>query len=106
MLEDNEKIYDEKIAPLMAQIIAICKEHKLPCHATFEYAPDAFCTTHISGEPDSAAMVMIRTAALTKGNIDAFIIAMSKHAEKSGHTSAFLYAFGNKNIAGDEGQDG
>lgn len=31
----KEKIYDEKIAPLMSQIIAICKEHKIANICTF-----------------------------------------------------------------------
>ena len=35
---DLEQVYDEKIAPLMAQIIEICKEHKMPFGAQFIYA--------------------------------------------------------------------
>jgi hypothetical protein len=34
---DLEAVYDEKIAPLMTQIIAICQENKLPVFATFLY---------------------------------------------------------------------
>ncbi len=30
-----EDVYDEKIAPLMTQIVEICTEHKLPFFATF-----------------------------------------------------------------------
>lgn len=44
MIRDNEQVYDERISPLMAQIIAICKEHEIPCVATFEYAPGGLCT--------------------------------------------------------------
>lgn len=52
---DLEWVYDEKIAPLMAQIIEVCKEHKLPMFATFQYrsdiegvddGEDRFCTTN------------------------------------------------------------
>ena len=32
----REIAYDENISPLMAQIIALCKEHKIPMVATFE----------------------------------------------------------------------
>lgn len=47
---DLEKVYDEKIAPLMTQIIAICKEHKMPFAAQFMYANDEdegeqYCTS-------------------------------------------------------------
>ena len=46
---DLEQVYDEKIAPLMSQIIAICKAHAMPFVASFHYATDeekrSFCTT-------------------------------------------------------------
>lgn len=34
---DAEAVYDEQISPLMTQIIAICKEHKIPMIASFAY---------------------------------------------------------------------
>ena len=48
---DAEAAYDEKIAPLMTQIIAICREHRIPVFASFNYANTeengvSFCTTH------------------------------------------------------------
>jgi hypothetical protein len=42
MATTREAVYDEQISPLMAQIIAICKEHKIPMLADFD----------ISGEED------------------------------------------------------
>lgn len=33
----EEAIYDEQIAPLMTQIIAICNEHRIPMVAQFVY---------------------------------------------------------------------
>lgn len=49
---DLEKVYDEQIAPLMKQIIAICKKHKLPMLAEFCFKSDGegghdFCATCI-----------------------------------------------------------
>jgi len=32
-----EGVYDDQIAPLMAEIIQICKTHKLPMFAVFQY---------------------------------------------------------------------
>lgn len=47
----EEQAYDERIAPLMAQIIDICKERQIPLVASFQYANDeegpAYCTTVI-----------------------------------------------------------
>lgn len=55
---DLEQVYDDKISPLMVQIIAICKEHKMPMAATFTYRADDeggldHCTTlmGLRGDP-------------------------------------------------------
>ncbi len=37
---DLELVYDEQIAPLMTQIIAICKANQMPMVASFAYACD------------------------------------------------------------------
>ncbi|MCP4640012.1 MAG: hypothetical protein GY851_06255, partial [bacterium] len=34
---DLEKIYDDEITPLMKQIIAICRKHRMPMLASFLY---------------------------------------------------------------------
>ena len=54
MTFDLEHVYDEQIAPLMNEIIAICKEHQLPMLASFAYRRDEngeydCCTTSIPG---------------------------------------------------------
>lgn len=58
-IKDNEAVYDSEIAPLMAQIITICKDHEIPMGATFEYAPEMYCTTTIpaNGQSDHMAAV-------------------------------------------------
>jgi hypothetical protein len=47
---DLEQVYDEQIQPLITQIIAICKEHKIPMGATFcfrnsEDEGEEYCST-------------------------------------------------------------
>lgn len=32
---NREQVYDEKIAPLMTRIIDVCKQHEIPCVASF-----------------------------------------------------------------------
>ncbi len=53
---DLESVYDSQIAPLMSQIIEICKREGIPILASFCYRADIegtddgvedFCTTHI-----------------------------------------------------------
>ena len=49
----KEAAYDDLVSPLMAQIIALCKEHKINMAATFALGPAAdsengdplYCTT-------------------------------------------------------------
>jgi hypothetical protein len=53
---DNEKVYDEQIAPLMERIIAVCEEHGLPMIAEFEYAEEHNCLTAIIPENASNRM--------------------------------------------------
>ncbi|WP_175810615.1 hypothetical protein [Burkholderia cepacia] len=49
----KEQIYDEKISPLMTQIIAICKEHGIPIVASFftpgDDDPELAVTTALLG---------------------------------------------------------
>jgi len=48
---DEERTYDERIHPLMAQVIAICREHRIPMLASFAYrnGDDGadYCTTSL-----------------------------------------------------------
>lgn len=56
---DKEKLYDEEIQPLMAQIIAICKAHEIPFLAAFAYLHDergfGICRSSrlVGDEPDT-----------------------------------------------------
>ena len=52
---DLEKVYDEKISPLIAEIIAICKENNLPAAMCFQYKSDneneyEFCNSAVLPE--------------------------------------------------------
>ena len=44
-MKTKEQVYDEQISPLMAQIIAICNEHKIANLCTFSLGDDLACTT-------------------------------------------------------------
>jgi hypothetical protein len=64
---NKEQVYDEKIDPLMAQIIAICQEHKIAMLATFDIPPtpgdDLCCTSHL---PDESGNLPARIAAAAR----------------------------------------
>lgn len=55
---DKEDVYDEQIAPLMSEIINICRKNNLPIVASFQYCnrkedgPGYCSTTLLSGSED------------------------------------------------------
>ena len=66
---DKEQAYDEQLNPLMAEIIAICREHHIGMIAHFCIPTEAdeglCCTTHLpdeSGELPPSVKVMARAA--------------------------------------------
>lgn len=85
----KEKIYDEKILPLMSQIIAICKEHQIAMHATFSFGDKNYCTTHLPDVNDPT-MRMMRYTAFSHGNADTLISSLMKDGKKYGHSSGYL----------------
>lgn len=53
---NKEEAYDEKISPLMTQIIAICREHGIAMLASYsipvEGKENQCCTTHLADGDD------------------------------------------------------
>ncbi|AMU07318.1 hypothetical protein A2T82_13915 [Burkholderia cenocepacia] len=54
----KEHVYDELISPLMAQILSVCKDHKIAMLASFsiptEEDPELACTSALIGGEFSA----------------------------------------------------
>lgn len=81
----KEAIYDAEIAPLMTQIIAICKEHKIANLCSFDLGPDPIdkdddnhltCTTAMltpEFEPDERHLAASR-AILSQRQFAALIV--------------------------------
>lgn len=85
----KEAVYDERISPLMEQIIALCKEHKINMVADFSlgYDPEGdqtlFCTTALpkvdpSDEKGVERMMASYEAIRPKPQLFAFTITSSK----------------------------
>lgn len=93
-MKDNEAVYDEQIAPLMAQIIAVCNEHGIPLFAEFQYSPDGFCKTAIAGAGSHAVFQSYAALSQCKEdagvNIDKFMFWVVKQAGEQGHSSIWL----------------
>lgn len=98
---DHEDVYDAQIAPLMTQIIDVCKAHDLPMSATFEYATRKYCSTHLPFDTGSLLMRVMGWAQRCdigeRGwNVDAFLMAFVAYAKEHGHTSMYLSLLGVK----------
>jgi hypothetical protein len=77
---NKEQTYDERIAPLMTQIIAVCQEHGIAMLASFciptPEDADLQCTTHLPDETGKLP-AHIRAAARAvrdEGGVFAFTI--------------------------------
>ena len=72
----KEDVYDEQIAPLMAQIIAICKEHRIPLvQVSSDYVFDGTVPEHDETEPFSPLGVYGQTKAAG----DALVAQLPRH---------------------------
>lgn len=85
----KEAVYDEQISPLMSQIIALCRNHKINMVADFSlgYDPEAdktlFCTTalpKVDPDDEDGAERMMRAyeAMRPRPRVFAFTITSSK----------------------------
>lgn len=99
-MKNKEKIYDEKIAPLMKQIIQICKEEKIPMFADFQYSNEDFCTTTLAHNIDGEHIVIKTYNAMSqcKGeengiNVDKFLIWLMQFKNTS---SMYMQLLGKK----------
>jgi len=65
---NKEQAYDEKISPLMTEIIAICREHGIAMLASYsipaEGKEDQTCTTHLD-DGDKVIDERFRAACIT-----------------------------------------
>lgn len=89
---DLENLYDEQINPLMAKIIGICKEHKLPMFATFQFRASGddeawsetpitydFCTSCVApAEIPISDELKLAMQAVTRSSFFAFTVIKGK----------------------------
>lgn len=98
-MENKEKIYDEKISPLIKQIISICKENKIPMFCEFQFSEDDFCRSCISSPINAIFNIFFAMSQCKEGkniNIDKFLIWMLRTYDNGG--SIFLHSYGKDGI--------
>ena len=91
-MEDKELVYDEKIAPLMTQLLEVCQREGIPMFASFQYSYDGFCTSALStGHCIFDSYRVLAQCAEPGGvNVDKYMNWVAKDARKNGHSSMYL----------------
>ncbi len=98
---NKEQIYDEKINPLMAEIIKLSRENQIPVVAFFDLKEDEhenslFCETTLLPEPGKCHPVFDFIRAIfyaresTGVNVDKFFMWLMKKVKTEGHGSVYL----------------
>lgn len=93
----SEQIYDEQIAPLLKQAADICTRHGLSLAAACEYAPGDTGLTFtgpVDKSTTGATMYLADLAVRARGNVDALMLAVMRHATETGHSSMILSMLG------------
>ncbi len=85
-MKTKEEIYDEQINPLMAQIIAICQEHKIAMLADFAVPNNEDnglqCTTALLGDETNPPATMLQAFELLRPDAKPLMLKL-QHADGS-----------------------
>ncbi len=99
--KDREKIYDDEISPIVKQLIAKCREHKMPLFFECEWNSGEFCKTKIAPKDWSPHAVFETFEAISQCiqsggvNFDKYMFWVVKQVkEAGGHGSLFLSQLG------------
>lgn len=96
-LTNQEAVYDQQIAPLMAQILAICQAQGIPMFATFQYGAEHFATSALPGEGHSVLQhfpVLMGCVKPEGVNLDQYLFWLIKRHRGQAHSSLFLQQLG------------
>lgn len=93
-MSEREDFYDSEIAPALLDLGKKCESSGLSFLAVVEWDPGETGQTATLTVDASFSMRLSDTATRAKGNVDALIIAMMKHAREHGHSSIFLKQLG------------
>ncbi|MFD1792101.1 hypothetical protein ACFSE0_10675 [Ochrobactrum teleogrylli] len=94
MTTENEKFYDDIIAPRLHQLAEECKQRGMSFVANVEYDPGATASTILLAENSGYHARLMCTAAQCGENVDGLIFAIMKHAREHGHSSLCLKMLG------------
>lgn len=94
MTSENERFYDNFIAPRLHQLAEECKQRGMSFVANVEYDPGDTASTILLTENSGYHARLMCAAAESAGNIDSLIFAIMKYAREHGHGSICLQQLG------------
>lgn len=93
-MSEAEDFYDAEVAPVLLELSKKCRARGMSFVATVEFEPGATGETVSLRENADGKILMTLMAVQAHGNADLLIMAMSRYAEKHGHSSAALSILG------------
>lgn len=99
MTSENERFYDDIIAPRLHQLAEECKQRGMSFVANVEYDPGDTASTILLTENSGYHARLMCAAAESGGNIDSLIFAIMKYAREHGHGSICLQQLGVPSVA-------
>lgn len=91
---DQEKFYDEEVAPELARLAKLCEDRGMGFVATVQYNDDGAGTTATLQEGTELSVRLAYVAARCNRNVDVLIGWIVRYALKHGHSSVYLTQLG------------
>ena len=88
---ENERWYDEEIAPVLLELAKRCQERDMSFLNSVEYDPGNTGETCVLGSRAGFKAKSIYAAIKSHGNVDALIKALYAEIEKRGETKVSVY---------------
>lgn len=87
---DQEKFYDDEIAPALRALAERCAERGMSFAAAVQFADEGIGSTVKLSDPTHPALRMTAYAARSNGNADNLIWALQRDGREHGHNSVCL----------------
>lgn len=91
---DKETFYDTIVAPELLKLSNLCKDNGVGFVAMVQFGETAHGRTVTLPNGSSFAIRLAEAAMRAEGNVDALMMAVARHAKKSGHSSLVLEILG------------
>ncbi len=87
---NKEAFYDDKIAPVLLELVKQCEAEGLSLVAMCEFAPNETGTTCSVRKGAGIEIVMANMAMRSLGNVDLLLMSLCHYGDKHGHNSVML----------------